>query len=148
MEMRQPEDCEGRCQLESKEYSWPVKKMDFLKSDFYSFFFFFSSQLRSMLVFLILKVWGLAREKVENGSSWGSLSSEPRWAMSHRKFVNRFYRQESRLTNQQSYPSYKWTLGLSVWAGKRNLSLCSSNVSSKPFEVSSPPLLLCVTSDS
>lgn len=61
MEMRQPDDCERRYPVESKEYSWPVKKMVFLKSDFYSFFFF-KCQLRSMLVFLILKVWGLARE--------------------------------------------------------------------------------------
>lgn len=43
MEMGQPEDCEGRYQVKLKEYSWPVKKMRFLKSDFYSFFFFYVS---------------------------------------------------------------------------------------------------------
>lgn len=30
MEIHRPEDCEGRYQVESKEYSWLVKKMDFL----------------------------------------------------------------------------------------------------------------------
>lgn len=73
--IKQPEDCEGRYQVESKEYSWPVKKMDFLKSDFYYFFsfsfFYFKRQLRSVLVFLILKVWGLAREN--KGWKWKQL---------------------------------------------------------------------------